>query len=107
MKCILIKNLDKNKVIKKKYLKMKLRIKLTESDLHKIVKESVKQVLNERTKGELGLSDEEVKYKRDRNFADSLEDDYADSIYDDEQDKYKRQLLNRRMNHHRQTQNHR
>ena len=86
---------------------MKKVMRLTESDLHRMIKESVKCILNERTKGELGLSDEEVKYKRDRNFADSLEDDYADSIYDDEQDKYKRQLRNRRMNHHIQTQNHR
>lgn len=85
---------------------MKQIIRLTESNLHRMIKESVKKVLFERTKSENGLSDDDVMYRRDMNFADNFDDDYGDSIYDDEQDNYKRQIRNRRLNHHRQTQNH-
>lgn len=85
---------------------MKQIIRLTESNLHRMIKESVKKVLFERTKSENGLSDDDVMYRRDMNFADNFDDDYGDSIYDDEQDNYKRQLRNRRLNFHRQTQNH-
>ena len=85
---------------------MKQRIRLTESDLHKVIKESVKKILFERTKSEKGLSDDEVILRRNMNFSDSTNDEYGDSIYDDEQENYNRKLRNRRLNYHKQTQNH-
>ena len=59
-------------------------IKLTESDLHKIIKESVKSILSERNVGEIGMSDEEVSNRRTANFIKDYDDPYhEDSIYDD------------------------
>lgn len=63
---------------------MKKVIRLTESDLHKVIKESVTKILFERTKGEKGLSDDEVIHRRNMNFSDSINDEYGDSIYDDD-----------------------
>lgn len=47
---------------------MKKIIRLTEEDLHNIVKESVDIILNERIKGELGMTDDEVMRRRNDNF---------------------------------------
>ena len=85
---------------------MKKVIRLTESDLHRVIKESMTKILFERTKGEKGLSDDEVIHRRNMNFSDSINDEYGDSIYDDEQENYNRKLRNRRLNYHKQTQNH-
>lgn len=59
---------------------MKQIIRLTESNLHRMIKESVKKVLFERTKSENGLSDDDVMYRRDMNFADNFDDDYEEII---------------------------
>lgn len=84
----------------------KKMIRLTESDLKNIIKESVNKILNERTKSEKGLSDKEVTYRRDMAFLSNIDDDDEDSIYSDKQDDYKRRIHNRRINHHKQNQNH-
>lgn len=81
-------------------------VRLTESDLKNIIKESVNKILNERNKSEKFLTDDEVSYRRDMEFYNNLDDDYEDSIYADEQDNYKRRLHNKRVNHHIQNQNH-
>ena len=39
--------IDIKEIIRKKKYKMKRRIRLTESDLHRVIKESVKKVLKE------------------------------------------------------------
>lgn len=79
---------------------------LKESYLTNLIKESIRETLNERTKSEKNLSDDEVSYRRDMKFADSIEDDYEDSIYDDEQEKHNDKLHKRRIKHHKATQNH-
>ena len=43
-------------------------MRLTESDLHDIIKEAVGIILSERIKGENGMSDDEVMRRRNRNF---------------------------------------
>ena len=81
-------------------------IRLTESDLRKIIKESVNNVLNERTKSEQGLTDDEVSNRRDIKFANEFEPEYGDSIYDDEQERHRNMIHNARIMNHYQTQNH-
>jgi hypothetical protein len=81
-------------------------IRLTESDLHKIIKESVCNILNERTKSEQGLTDDEVSRKRTLKFANNVNPEYGDSIYDDEQDAYMDKMYARRKQFHNKTQNH-
>ena len=85
-------------------------IKLTESELTRIITESVNKVLknrlNERTKSENGLSDDEVSRKRTLNFAMDADPYHTDSIYDDEQDSYFNKMLRRRKLHHYATQKH-
>lgn len=85
---------------------MRQRIRLTESDLYRVIKESVNQVLNERTKSEQGLTDDEVSRKRTLKFANMVNPEYGDSIYDDEQDDYMDKMYARRKQHHNTTQNH-
>lgn len=68
---------------------MKRKVRLTESDLHNIIKESVYQVLNERIKSEKGMTDDEVRNRRLRNFMLDNDDEYEDSIYDDKQESHK------------------
>lgn len=82
------------------------KIKITENELKQIVAESVKKILKERTKGEMGMSDDEVIRKRTLNFADSVGSEYTDSIYDDEQQNYFDKMNSRRKQHHNATQNH-
>lgn len=47
---------------------MKTLIRITEQDLHRMIKESVNRILSERIKGEKGMSDDEVMWRRNRNF---------------------------------------
>ena len=44
------------------------RIRLTESDLHRVIKESVKRILSERIKSEKGMTDDEVVNRRMKNY---------------------------------------
>ena len=81
-------------------------IKLTESDLHKIIEESVNKILSERTKSEQGLTDDEVSNRRDIKFANEFEPEYGDSIYGDEQERHRNMIHNARIMNHYQTQNH-
>lgn len=62
------------KLNENKYTKMKNTIRLTESELKKIISESVKTILNERIKSELGMSDDEVRYRRNKNYRDDRDD---------------------------------
>ena len=48
-------------------------IRLTEGDLHRIIKESVNAILNERIKSEKGMSDDEVRYRRNKHFSDEMD----------------------------------
>lgn len=84
----------------------KKTIRLTESDLHQIIKESVKNILKERTKNEMGLSDDEVSRNRTTRFANIVDPEYCDSIYDDEQENYMNRMNARRKQHHLATQKH-
>ena len=79
---------------------MKRTIRLTESDLHNIIKESVYQVLSERIKSEKGMTDDEVRNRRLRNFMLDNDDEYEDSIYDDKQESYKDKMNKKRIKQH-------
>ena len=81
-------------------------IRLTESDLRKVIKESVNKILSERTKSEQDLTDDEVSNRRDINFANEFEPEYGDSIYGDEQERHRNMIHNARIMHHNATQNH-
>lgn len=74
--------------------------------LHNIIKESVKNILKERTKNEMGLSDDEVSRNRTTRFANIVDPEYCDSIYDDEQENYMNRMNARRKQHHLATQKH-
>ena len=50
-------------------------IRLTESDLYEMVRNSVDRILTERIKGERGMNDDEVMRRRNRNFEQDC--DYA------------------------------
>ena len=52
----------------------KKTIKLTESDLKRVIAESVKSVLNERIKSEKGMTDDQVRNRRNRNYRDDRDD---------------------------------
>ena len=58
---------------------MKTRIRLTESDLHRVIRESVNRILNERTRGEEGMTDDEVLQRRRENFIKDM--DASDAEY--------------------------
>lgn len=81
-------------------------IRLTESDLHNIIKESVSQILLERNVGEKGMTDDEAINRRLENFIDDYDDVYGDSIYNDEQENYRNKMNQKRLLKHRLTQNH-
>lgn len=49
------------------------KIRLTESQLKQIISESVKKALNERNRSEKGMSDDEVRSKRNQNFIDDMD----------------------------------
>ena len=49
---------------------MKQRIRLTEEDLNRIIENSVRKVINERVRGEKGMSDDEVRRRRNDNYCD-------------------------------------
>lgn len=85
---------------------MKRKIRLTESDIHRIVKESVKKVLKERTKGERGLTDDEVSRMRTHRYAIEVDPYHEDSIYDDLNQEYMDRMTDHRLRHHSLTQNH-
>ena len=74
--------------------------------MHRVIKESVKKVLKERTKNEIGLNDDEVSRNRTLRFANNVDPDHYDSIYADEQDNYMDKMYARRMQHHHATQKH-
>ena len=61
---------------------MKKLIRLTESDLHRIVKESVNRVISERIAGEHGMTDDEVMRRRNDNFMRDM-DRRQNSIHND------------------------
>jgi hypothetical protein len=82
------------------------KIRLTEGALRKIVKESVRKVLSERTRFEAGLSDDEVSRMRTNRFANDVDPYYGDSIYDDEQERYADKMHGRRLSRHFATQKH-
>ena len=81
-------------------------VRLTESDLHNIIKESVSKLLNERNFGEKGLTNAEVSDRRDRDFEDEIQSCYGDSIYDDEQTNHRDKIHSLRKQHHYATQRH-
>ena len=56
-------------------------IRLTESDLHRIIKESVNKVLNERIKWEKGMSDDELKHRRLKREYDDANQNYGKPIW--------------------------
>ena len=56
-------------------------IRLTEGDLHRIIKESVNKVLNERIKWEKGMSDDEVKHRRLKREYDDANQNYGKPIW--------------------------
>ena len=82
------------------------KIRISESELKQIISESVKNVLKERTKNEMGLSDDEVSRNRTIRFANIVDPEYCDSIYDDEQENYMNRMNARRKQHHLATQKH-
>lgn len=49
---------------------MKRTIRLTENDLHRVIKESVKRILSERIKSEKGMNDKDVVNRRMKNYLD-------------------------------------
>ena len=59
--------------------------------------------MNERTKSEMGLTNDEVSIKRDLNFANIVDPEYPDSIYDDEQNSYMDKMHTRRKRHYNAT----
>ena len=81
-------------------------VRLTESDLHRIINDSVNKILNERNFGEKGLTDSEVSDRRDRKFAKEMDLSYIDSIYDDEQDNHIDKVHSIRKQCHHASQNH-
>ena len=95
---------------KKRQMKQQLAnesiIRLTESDLHNIIKESVKQILLERNIGEKCMTDNEVTNRRLENFIDDYDDVYGDSIYNDEQENYRDKMNRKRLLKHKLTQKH-
>lgn len=91
---------------KSKQMEMQNTIGINESDIEEMVTETVKRILKERTKSEKGLSDDEVTRKRTQKFANSVDPEYGDSIYDDEQQKHFDSMNARRKMHHKMTQKH-
>lgn len=91
---------------KSKQMEKQNTIGINGSDIEEMVTEAVKRILKERTKSEKGLSDDEVARKRTINFADSVESEYEDSIYDDKQQNHFDNMNSRRKMHHKMTQKH-
>ena len=91
---------------KSKQMEKQNTIGINGSDIEEMVTEAVKRILKERTKSEKGLSDDEVARKRTLNFADSVEPEYEDSIYDDKQQNHFDSMNSRRKMHHKMTQKH-
>ena len=58
---------------------MKRTIRLTESDLHRVIKESVNQILSERIKSEKGMNDDEVVNRRMKNYLDDRNEMLGDN----------------------------
>ena len=58
---------------------MKRRIRLTESDLHRVIIESVKRILSERIKSEKGMNDDEVVNRRMKNYLDDRNEMLGDN----------------------------
>lgn len=56
-------------------------IRLTENDLHRIIKESVNNILNERIKWEKGMSNDEVKRRRLKREFDDANQSYGKPIW--------------------------
>lgn len=92
---------------KSKQMEKQNTIGINGSDIEEMVTEAVKRILKERTKSEKGLSDDEVTRKRTINFADSVEPEYGDSIYNDKQQNHFDSMNSRRKMHHKMTQKHR
>lgn len=84
----------------------KKTIRLSESHLHNIIKETVNQILLERNIGEKCMTDDEVMNRRLENFIDDYDDVYGDSIYNDEQENYRNKMNQKRLLKHKLTQNH-
>ena len=63
-------------------MKNKQIIRLTESDLHRIIKESVNRIISERIAGEEGMTDDEVMRRRNDNFMKDM-DSYPNNIWHD------------------------
>lgn len=91
---------------KSKQMDNQTTIGINGSDIEEMVTEAVKRILKERTKSEKGLSDDEVTRKRTLNFADSVEPEYEDSIYNDKQQNHFDNMNSRRKMHHKMTQKH-
>ena len=51
----------------------------------------------------MGLTNDEVSIKRDLNFANIVDPEYPDSIYDDEQNSYMDKMHTRRKRHYNAT----
>ena len=81
-------------------------IRLTEGDLHKIIKESVNKILLERNASEKHMTDDEVINRRLDNFIYDYDDEYGDSIYPDEQENHRNKMNQKRLLKHKLTQNH-
>ena len=75
-------------------------IRLTENDLHNLINESIYQVLKERIKSEKGMTDDEVRNRRLRNFMLDNDDEHEDSIYDDKQESHKDKMNKKRIKQH-------
>ena len=92
---------------KSKQMDNQTTVGINGSDIEEMVTEAVKRILKERTKSEKGLSNDEVVRKRTINFADSVEPEYGDSIYNDKQQNHFDSMNSRRKMHHKMTQKHR
>jgi hypothetical protein len=56
-------------------------IKLTESELKKVITESVKNVLAERIKSEIGMTDDQVRARRNKNYREDRDDIEYQSLH--------------------------
>lgn len=62
---------------------MRQRIRINESQLRRIVKESVKRLLKEAIPGEIGMTDKEKIKRRHKRFEDEMNSSYYDQHEDD------------------------
>ena len=56
-------------------------IRLTESELKKVITESVKNILKERIKSEKGMTDDEVRTRRNKNYRQDRDDIEYQSLH--------------------------